>query len=143
MIRDQRHMQGAEVLRGREQVRAFWHAFGRKEGFVDERTGLRVPGNPEDLTGSLTALAFVNTSRWVAMCPRCNGGIAAWPEHDDGCCLDCGAIVALVYPDDPTAGERVLSERPFQFRNWLPGETVDALVAENVTHGWPLPKGIA
>lgn len=49
---------------------------------------------------------------------------------------DCGAQgAAIIWPADPTAVERVLRNRGALNRNWFPHETVEALRAENITHG--------
>lgn len=86
--------------------------------------------------------AYINESRWVADCPNCNGGIAAWPENEKGCCLDCGYVFSVAFPSskDIREAEDALLARPERNRNWLPAsESVSDLKTENTRKGY-LPK---
>lgn len=97
------------------------------------------------------AVAYMSFGRWVALCPRpgCLNG-EAFGRCDDGtvggleaarftcrreyggCGLQCG----VNWPPNIADLERVLLSRPApSARNWHPGETVEDLVRENLTHG--------
>jgi len=82
--------------------------------------------------------AYVNHGRWVANCPVCNGGIMC-PEPSlrgrRGACLDCGSIFRIDYPVGWRLIEAALNQRPDPVnRNWLLGETLAHLIAENQAH---------
>lgn len=93
-----------------------------------------------------TITAYVDHGRWIACCPFCPSAQVVSPEDpfflcagDDGCVnLPIqGAYVAVVFPDETTQQdvEAVLLERPaMSTRNWLPDETADDLLAENVAN---------
>lgn len=133
MIRDQRTMLGARRLSTPADVRAFWQAYASRLG---------VPLVPQDTA----VVAYVNESRWVADCPACNGGMAAWPENAQACCLDCGGVYTLTFPpaSDIAKAAAVLEARPTAARNWRPErEKIAALVAENLARGVPVPKGVS
>jgi hypothetical protein len=71
---------------------------------------------------------------------RCAGGIACWPDHETGCCLDCGTIYTIRFPeaDEIQEAASALAARPAENRNWRPdrGETAKTLRGENITHGY-------
>ncbi len=113
-MRDQRHMSGSKQLSTVTQVTAFWES----QTILKQTTR--------------KAYAYVNGGRWVADCPVCNGGIACWTENPDGACLDCGNVFKIGFPDDIEQVEAALEKRPTPRQNWLPGETIDMLNAENV-----------
>lgn len=102
------------------------------------------------------ALAFMNHGRWVAQCGTCPGAERVWPggqirEIDRGPnagrrfgvgadgvlhCGSCGNTTPVKFPDDRLAIEKILSRRPaFANRNWVPGESMDDLAAENLVNG--------
>ena len=136
-LRDQRSMMGARQLRSVSEVRAVWEHWGKVEGF--DRGGKRV--KPAELVDTgMTLDAFVSSGRWVADCPVCGGGVAGWPEHDQGACLGCGSLFAVAYPDATQIeqAERALASRSEQNRHWLPlTETAGDLMVENEAHGLP------
>jgi len=81
--------------------------------------------------------AYVNHGRWVVDCPRefCP---TAHQVDTPGlfACENCGATGEVEFPSYRRDVERVLGMRPVpQTRNWVPGETVDELLVENVTFG--------
>ena len=79
--------------------------------------------------------AYVNHSRWVADC-ACNNGILVRPANREAWCSLCGLESELRWPPDPDAIERTLTARPNPInRNWLPGESADKLLSENIIHG--------
>jgi hypothetical protein len=133
-------MQGARQHASVDDVRAYWYRFALEEGFVDANTGLRKPGNV--VVDERTVLAYISSSRWVADCPNCNAGMAAWPgAHEHACCLDCGHVFTVETPEDAAEAVAVLTARPEpSTRNWHPqrGETVTDLKVENITRALPL-----
>lgn len=137
-------MQGARQHATADDVVAFWHRFAEVEGFIDPESGLRAPGSP--IVGDDRPLvAYVSDCRWVALCVECGGGVAAWPENPQGCCLDCGHLYTLTFPDAETiAAATVALEARLdrQTRNWRPdmGETAADLEAENEAHLTPAPE---
>lgn len=113
------------------------------------------------MTDELVAVVFANHGRWVARCPRPQwlGGPCRNAEHygvhavtgrpggltDDAfLCSRCGVEARAEWPQDRYEIARVLMERPVpETRNWLPGETVLHLQAENIEHGilpWSLEE---
>jgi hypothetical protein len=108
----------------------------------------------------LTAVAYVNLGYWVADCPRpfCTGaehfggrvnglGMAELGGLTDAgfTCKACGLQCPAQWPasDHRVEVERILMERPNpRNRNWLPGETVFTLLAENIAHGIYPPASI-
>lgn len=83
--------------------------------------------------------AHVGAGAWRVRC-RCGEAPPADPEWQLACCSGCGAIYeCVVFPDDRLAIEAVLVKRPNHVhRNWLRGETVATLTAENIAHGDPV-----
>jgi hypothetical protein len=86
-----------------------------------------------------------NWGRWLIDCssPWCTSAMQVYPGQISVTCLDCGTTMGpLIWPADPDGIELLLLMRPVEkTRNWLPGETLQDLLAENVLHGI-LPKGI-
>ena len=79
--------------------------------------------------------AYVSEGRWVADCDECNGAEFV-VEDREMVCGTCGAVSDVVWPDDVAGIELVLNRRQkMNTRNFLPGETVDMLRAENKQHG--------
>lgn len=80
-------------------------------------------------------LMGVNHGRWVAICPECVGGISTGRGWNEARCFDCGAVFrTVVWPKEMEDIERALLLRLDANRNWLPGETVDMLLGENIEH---------
>lgn len=107
----------------------------------------------------LQAIAYVSLGTWVAKCPRpwCIHADHAGPGPNTGrvggltestfTCLYCGLVCDTVWPDNADDIVRVLKQRPqVETRNWLPGETIEDLLMENVTHGLihplEIPRGL-
>ena len=132
-IRDQRQMSGVMPVETPEQVEQFW------EGYAERMRAAAKPAYR--LTKSRKRpRAYVSAGRWVADCPECSGGIAAWAEHPRGCCLDCGTIYTLRFPSEEERrdAEKVLMARPDDAtRSWFchQGETVADLKGENLIRG--------
>lgn len=81
------------------------------------------------------AFAFISEGRWVANCEICNGAEFV-TEGQVMTCGTCGAVSQVTWPDKVDEIEKVLDERPNMVnRNFLPGETVALLKAENREHG--------
>lgn len=108
-----------------EAIRAYWG------WFLKERRG----GKTIRDTGA-TVGAYVSANNWVADCPTCGGGIACWELNPHGCCLTCGSLYQVVFPNQHQAAAQVLADRPPRNRHWFPnrGETVQDLKRENVAH---------
>jgi len=91
--------------------------------------------------------AYMNWGRWVAQCPGgCNCAMElerGQPEYDcrpahaksgRPCCAVMHGLV--IWPEDAARVEEILARRPLLAnRNWSPGETLDGLRAENLSHG--------
>jgi hypothetical protein len=84
---------------------------------------------------------YLNHGRWIAECPDCHGAqLACWTDHRF-LCNECGNVAvaglwrAIIWPDDREAIETVLDQRSPVNQNWLPGETIEYLRAENAAHG--------
>lgn len=84
---------------------------------------------------------YINEGRWIAGCPDCNGAQLAAREDKRFMCNECANIAVgglwrpVVWPQAVAAIEEVLEVREDTNANWLPGETVADLLAENVEHG--------
>lgn len=137
-------MSGPTLRATREDVEAFWeeHAAARVErGFPPYATA---PNRNAAVKSRQHLTAYVSDGRWVAQCPggpngSCNGGIAAWPEHAYGCCLDCGTVYPIDFPAAHTIAEatEALLARPPENRHWRPDEeTPEQLRHENIEHGY-------
>jgi hypothetical protein len=128
-------MSGPDLLATTEQVVETWEARARTKGFA-RPDGSRT----SELSKSKRKIAaYVSDGRWVADCPVCNGGIAAWPEHDFGCCLDCGTVCPLKFPDPAEIADAVsaLAARPPMNRHWRPElESARDLRHENIRFGY-------
>lgn len=96
---------------------------------------------PEGTADGPEILAYVNHGRVVADCPFCRSAQIVDPDDPRFYCYDCGnaAVEGLYlpvgFPEDLGEIERALGARPSPAnRNWLPGETVERLRAENDVH---------
>lgn len=76
--------------------------------------------------------AYANHGRWVADCP-CGG--AELVGDGDMVCGSCGLVHEVDWPEDRKRIEGLLRVRPALNQNWLPGETVEMLAAENIDSG--------
>jgi hypothetical protein len=96
---------------------------------VTERGIARMWSAPEVLA------ARANHGRWICDCVHCGTPMFTHPEWQTACCIQCGArYVDVQFPDQVVVA--VLCRRPNPAtQNWAPGETIDALCAENAAHG--------
>ena len=78
--------------------------------------------------------ARLNEGRWLADCV-CPTGAELVTEGEAMVCASCGAVSEVVWPDNVAQVERALDRRNTINQNWLPGETVKMLEAENMTNG--------
>lgn len=95
-------------------------------------TDLAIPG---------LAYAEANWGRWIARCPAglCTSAVQVrrWQQRFE-CTGEggCGWTAPIQWPDDPEMIEAILGLRPdVRTRSWLPGESLDDLIAENARHG--------
>lgn len=114
------------------------------------------PGEPpifrESGTARGRALAVVAAGRWRVLCPTCGNAEAAHTSSGGRVelyrCSRCHNSAAgkrpfqVLWPSREQAGriERILACRPqLETRNWIPGESLHMLCAENVQHGCAVP----
>lgn len=83
---------------------------------------------------------FVAGGKWLVKCD-CGNYPSVHPDWRLALCFECGAIYeGLTMPDNAEDIEAVLVERPHPAnRAWLPSETVNDLIAQNVEHGVTVP----
>jgi hypothetical protein len=99
------------------------------------------------LDSTTATIARVNDGAWIADCPFCNSAQKVTPLDPrflcaglDGCLNGpvSGAYVEVVFPAKAVR-ERIevvlLARTNRTSRNWLPGESVADLIAENTTRG--------
>jgi hypothetical protein len=123
-------------------VRAFWRQWAVRKGFPARLEESGQPARDLVVEPERTARAYVSDGRWVAGCSFCSGGMAVWPDHSLACCLDCGYIHEIEFPEPEVIAEAVpvLELRPERNRNWKPWvEDVAALVAENMANCHEVP----
>ena len=95
-----------------------------------------------------TSPARVNHGRWIVDCPatdcyaalRATGDTALCDCRDESVCdhpeIPHDLVFLVEWPADADEITRILDLRPTRpNRNWWPGETLEALKAENVTNG--------
>jgi hypothetical protein len=96
----------------------------------------------------LRAVVYVSWGLWVADCPRpdCRGaehfghapitGAVGGLTQVGFACARCGLVCPSQWPDNAEDIWRLLQQRPIEeTRNWMPGEELADLVAENIAHG--------
>lgn len=96
------------------------------------------------------AVAFMEWGRWIARCPRqvlgCSNAEHYGPDpvtqHVGGLttsgfrCAHCRLECPSKWPAERAGIEAALAMRPIPAtRNWLPGEDLATLLAENIEHG--------
>lgn len=115
---------------------------GGYRGYIEAAVASRWMGRAPSFDAVAgTIPAEIIRSNWVVQCPVCRGVVFA-PEDDVFFCPDCmmafndGRAMWIAFPEERAEIERLLLLRPNpNNRNWLFGETVEQLVAENLEHG--------
>lgn len=96
---------------------------------------------PQGLAAGVAARVEVNHGRWIVNCPFCTGAQFASPSDRRFFCIDClhagtdaeGRWVKVIWPREAGGIEEALLARPKPAnRNWMPGESADALRAETI-----------
>ena len=129
-------------IRTQEDAEKFWEQFAFSAGFRAGRDVTAVDYGSVILRHDDTVVVpYVNEGRWVADC-LCRGGIACQKGIPVGCCLDCGTVYHLGWSGGEAEIEEALRPRSPGFRNWLPGEPVAVIYAENVEHGVVDPRSL-
>lgn len=106
--------------------RRFWSSI------IPIEQAMAAPMGPPEIAINVVA----NHGRWVVECPDCSEAqMACATDHRFMCNLCANVAVegmwrAVVWPEEHGEIDRLLSVRPIANQNWLPGETVDDLVAE-------------
>jgi len=134
------------MIRTANQQRAVIQAGGYPR-FVEQQIAWRWPGAPAanwQARGEIHA--EIARSNWRVCCTTCREAIVIEPGLPFFCpnCLmqaNGGYAMRVIWPAERAQIEAVLLARPVpEHRNWLPGETVAMLIAENLAHG--LPPGL-
>lgn len=92
-----------------------------------------------------TQAGYLNHGRWVVECAYCPSAEAVAIGATTFVCRNqqCTHYLeaqSCVLPDNATDIEEVVMFRPdAKNRNWVPGETVETLLIENLTHSHGLP----
>jgi len=89
----------------------------------------------------LITRAYVNRGRWIAEC-ECRHA-AQVSSGDEWRCPVCGTRYVVLWPADRVAIQDALRQRPVENQNWLPTETINDLLAENIEHGISAPRSAA
>ena len=106
----------------------------------DSLTAIALPG---------VAYAEANWGRWIARCPRpwCTNAMRVDLDQAAFRCEGlggCGLEADIAWPPDPAAIEILLLQRPVpRTRNWMQGESLEQLLAENAAHGVLPPEWTA
>lgn len=80
--------------------------------------------------------AYLNHGAWVADCPLCKSAERVLIGQRQFRCRACGFMADITFPPEWADIMRAVMVRPkLENRNWLVGETVDDLLAENIEHG--------
>lgn len=78
-------------------------------------------------------IAHYNWGRWIVEC-TCGAGLLV--TGTGVCrCRECGLRHQVSLPVERREVERLCAKRAPANRNWLPGESVANLIAENIMHG--------
>ena len=92
---------------------------------------------PLSRTAGATVAAEVNYGSWIVRCPYCPSAEYASETDPHFICTDCGnaangfAWHPVTFPTAQPAIEAALTVREQKRQNWLPGQTVADLIAEN------------
>ena len=86
---------------------------------------------------SVAVEVYVNQGRWIVECPDCRGAQLASltdPRFMCNCCGNAaigGSWRPVAWPKSADQIEALLADRPRDNQNWLPGEPLKALRADN------------
>lgn len=83
----------------------------------------------------MDAPSELNHGRWIVNCPKCP---MAFLEHlTPDYCTNCGTKIKVIAPSEKErlAVQHAVHLRPVENQNWVPGETIDNLTAENIAYG--------
>lgn len=125
-------------------------------GLPTRKPNIVLPGQPpifrESGTARGRALVMVIEGRWAVVCPTCSMKMPAHTASGGRVelvrCPRCENSAAgkrpfqVLWPTREQAGriERILACRPEpSTRNWIPGESLHMLAAENIQHGCAVP----
>jgi len=92
---------------------------------------------PLSRTAGEALAAVVNEGRWIVECPYCSGAEFASETDPHFMCTACGNVAngsawrPVTFPTALRDIEPALDSREQRHQNWLPGETVAVLLAEN------------
>lgn len=84
--------------------------------------------------------AYVNHGRWVVDCPDCRNAQLVCRTDLRFLCNECGNIAAgklwrtVIWPASSATIEKLLEDRPHQYQNWNPGESMENLAMENLEY---------
>lgn len=103
----------------------------------------------------LRAVVYVSWGLWVADCPRpdCLGaehfghapitGAVGGLTQVGFACARCGLVCPCAWPENAADIWALLRQRPREeTRNWMPGEELQNLLAENIAHGIIAPEDL-
>lgn len=122
---------------------------------LDAATEKKIATPQGEAPDAMPVHAYVNNGRWLARCPDCPRGCElisrdprpsgkpARNRRDWFWCNSCQNASAgnrfrpIIWPSERFIEQMlaILAPRPEVNTNWLPGETLDFLRAENMEHG--------
>ena len=93
-----------------------------------------IAGGGETHESGEAIVAHVNHGRWMADCAWCDNSCLTRPDWGVAYCAECGAkydTTKVIFPEEHEAITAILLDRPMLNRNWITGETLEALRQEN------------
>lgn len=118
------------------------HPEGRGDpSYFARRWGHGPIPDPDTVSGRRVP-AYISWGRWIAECPDCRSAQPTGYDDHRFLCAECGNMGLgwheVRWPTNMEAIEAVLLYRPYPAtRNWLPGESLASLQAENAKHHLP------
>lgn len=102
--------------------------------------GVTPPSFPTRASVEHVTHAYANWSRWLWDCPVCHAAQVCTPADPRGYCVECwnagDGWWPVVFPAEFEQINMLLARRPEpRHRNWLLGESVTQLQAENIALG--------
>ncbi|HXL43513.1 MAG TPA: hypothetical protein VN960_05580 [Gaiellaceae bacterium] len=121
-VTDQRH---AFRLRTKDEVETYERLYAEK------MVGREIIQSEESVK------AQISGGQWMAPCPRDESTyFGVWPDRDRAVCSTCCISYRIEFPHGREQIERLLAMRPSEpDRRWEPGQTVEAVRAENEANG--------